>query len=241
MGRPETIILYFLLGLFFLCGCAQVAATPAFQSLEGKEEWRFVLHPPRGASSAAPLLVVLHGFAGDAQSMGRLWSWQPGLADVFVLAPQAPRKVRAGSVVSTWQGGVDDGFLLTLLEKVIEENPVDERRVAVAGYSSGAGMAFRLATKYPDRFSACVVVGGGQSRGAGKISKGAQFFLLAGERDRGFNKKKVRHIAARLEKAGASVQFEIIPGADHAALYNKIGPAARWLSEFFESTGKSGD
>jgi poly(3-hydroxybutyrate) depolymerase len=58
----------------------------------------------------------------------------------------------------------DIGFLNGLLNKLIDEYPVDPQRVYIYGYSSGAGMAHRMACVNAERFAG-IVAGAGFTLG----------------------------------------------------------------------------
>ena len=101
-----------------------------------------LLHvPPTGVSGPAPLVVVLHGAGGDAESgLGLLRS----LADERGLLLLAP-----ASRGSTWDAvtrgyGPDVAVLDRALTAVFATVPVDAERVAVAGFSDGGSYALGL-------------------------------------------------------------------------------------------------
>lgn len=223
-----------LLAFVLSCCAPRVAELKEIFTSHTKGQSSYLLYSPPKRSGNAPLVMALHGYAGDAASMARLWSRQEGLRGAFVVAPQAPKKQRRGRLVSTWSGEKDEALLLELLDDLLSTRPIDPARVAVVGYSSGASMAARLAIKHPERFPHAVLVGGGLSMADHQWARKGKFFLLAGDLDRGFNRKKMKQLAARLEKGGASVEYALVPHVDHAALYAAIKPAADWLAKTLE-------
>jgi hypothetical protein len=54
----------------------------------------------------------------------------------------------------------DVGFLNSLLDKLLEDYPVDPHRIYIYGYSMGAAMAHRMACANPERFAG-IVAGAG--------------------------------------------------------------------------------
>ena len=74
-----------------------------------------------------------------------------------------PPRWNDGSVPPTpeLRSDADDvGFLTAVIDDVIARGPADPRRVYVAGFSNGAGMAFRLAAERADRVAALAAVAG---------------------------------------------------------------------------------
>ncbi|MBZ0272552.1 alpha/beta fold hydrolase [bacterium] len=213
------------LSAFLVLGVAPVQ--PEWQATDGG---KYLLFPSRAANTGAkPLVVVLHGYGGDARSMGMLWSLQPGLAGATVVAPQAPEKKRGGRAVSTWDR-VDENYVLAVIDEVVSRHAIDASRIAVVGYSAGASMAIRLGLAHGDRFAAVVSIGGGLSMAAQGAGQGTRFLFVTGQRDERFSQDKFKHLFARLEKSGVKIERQVVPGADHAALYNRIDDAGAWLS-----------
>ncbi len=202
-----------------------------FHFLDGNRDRMYVMHPAKSENEPAPLILVLHGYDGQALSAATVWRLQKGMENFHILAPQAPMKKRRERVVSTWTGQDDESYLLHLLEQIIATHKVNGQRIAIVGYSSGASMALRMALKYPSRFYACVAVGGGLSLVGAQKPEGLHVFLLAGQKDRGFNQDKAKRLAKHLGDRGAKVEYAVVPGVDHSLLYNKIEPASVWLAK----------
>ncbi len=120
-----------------------VPAPPPGTSALGLEEARdSLLHvPATGVTGPVPLVVVLHGAGGDAESgLGLLRS----LADERGLLLLAP-----ASRGSTWDAvtrghGPDVAAVDRALTAVFGTVPVDAERIAVAGFSDGASYALGL-------------------------------------------------------------------------------------------------
>ncbi len=128
----------------------------------------YLLRIPRPISeSPVPLVVQLHG-RGIGPAMFDRWTGFGELADEagFALAmPSAIREIwndgRYGD--STWNGHIevdDVGFLLAVIDDVIEHHAIDPARVYLVGMSNGATMAGRVAWERPDRIAAVAQVAG---------------------------------------------------------------------------------
>ena len=112
-------------------------------------------------------MVELHG-RGIGPAMFDRWTGFGELADEagFALAmPSAIREIWNDGRYSgsTWGGHteIDDvGFLLAVIDDVIEHHAIDPARVYLVGMSNGATMAGRVAWEHPNRIAAVAQVAG---------------------------------------------------------------------------------
>lgn len=119
----------------------------------------YILHVPPSytGSDAVPLVVNLHGFASSAQAQARN-SALPAKADeegFIVVTPQAMGDPAGWDIVAD---SSDVSFIEDLLDALTAELCVDETRVYVAGFSSGAAMAVTLACGLSERIAAIAPV-----------------------------------------------------------------------------------
>lgn len=112
--------------------------------------WRtYLLDTPGGSAPAAgrPLLILLHGGGGTAESMDKQTGGLPALANAagYVVArPQGLNK--------QWNDGrevnkdVDDvAFISAMVDDIATGQPIDRSRLYAAGISNGGFMSGRLA------------------------------------------------------------------------------------------------
>jgi polyhydroxybutyrate depolymerase len=139
---------------------------------------RCLVHVPPGGTAALPALLFLHGAGGTAA-----WSLdETGLGATadregfLVVLPEGARPDPSRPPgflqnAQTWndgapgrlpdQLGADDVSLLSaLLDELPRRYPLDPRRVYAAGFSNGAGMAFRLGAELSPRLAALAPVAG---------------------------------------------------------------------------------
>jgi len=126
-----------------------------------------------------PLVLVLHGFSGTAASMiGTTRFSEKAEAEGFFVAYLQGMTVGPASPFYTcgcpsdpaaWNTGTNPEFDLTVddvafvrkLVLQLEANlRVDDRRVYAAGFSSGAGMSYRLGAELPNLLAGIAVVSG---------------------------------------------------------------------------------
>ena len=100
------------------------------------------------------LLVALHG-AGSGGAPGGLWAFRGAwsVPDLVIVAPAA-----AGTAWSS--GATDVRFINRALRAAFARCPIDPRRVAIGGFSSGAGMTLWLGLANGDLFRSVLVFSG---------------------------------------------------------------------------------
>ena len=131
--------------------------------------------PPRRGRHAA-LLLALHG-AGSGGAPGGLYAFRGawGVPGLVIVAPAA-----AGTAWSL--GEIDVGFVDRALQRAFARCKVDARRIAVGGFSSGAGMALSLGLTNGDLFRSVIVLSGGGALPDERTGK-PRVFLAHGTRD----------------------------------------------------------
>lgn len=132
--------------------------------------------PPRPGRRAA-LLLALHG-AGSGGAPGGLYAFR-GARDVRGLVIVAP----AASGTAWSLGEIDVRFVDLALQRAFARCEVDPRRVAVGGFSSGAGMALWLGLANGDLFRGLIVLSGGGGLPDERTGKPG-VFVAHGTRDR---------------------------------------------------------
>ncbi len=175
-GRRLALVLMVALGLVRPAAAHPADAQDPWPSLtSGGIERHYLLHLPAGWHAAAaplPLVIVLHGAAGDARSTADMTGFSP-LADRarFIAVYPEGTSIGVDPPRQTWNAGfccgaavrnqVDDlGFLNALIDRLTTEFPIDRRRIYLTGLSNGAMLAYRFAAQYPDRIAAIAPVAG---------------------------------------------------------------------------------
>jgi phospholipase/carboxylesterase len=126
--------------------------TPGLQRLQLDTARDGLLYVPQGyrPGHPAPLAVMLHGAGGMAQQGMSLLQHLADEAGLILLAPASRR--------STWdviygQFGADITFMDRALAQVFEQYAVDQRRIAVGGFSDGASYALSVGITNGDLFT----------------------------------------------------------------------------------------
>ena len=158
------IQLILLILLLSSCSVSVRAESNRIELDHGDHERGFYLYVPASldVNTTAPLVVALHGRGSDGTRMEAL-SELNDRADQYEFVVAYP-DARGG----TWfyprgLGGFgeepdDTAFLIAVIDKLVDEQGVDARRIYVTGISNGGFMAQRLACDAPDRIAAIASV-----------------------------------------------------------------------------------
>jgi polyhydroxybutyrate depolymerase len=127
----------------------------------------YLTYVPKDLPKGAPLVVVLHGSGQTgADIRGETGYGFERLADAQGFSVVYPSAYTFDwndcSKIGDYEvngSAVDDiGFLVTVVNQMIEGGSVDEKRVFVTGVSAGGSMSIRLAMEAPSVFSAVAAV-----------------------------------------------------------------------------------
>ena len=110
-------------------------------------------------ASPAPLVVVLHGFLGNAGNMRKKTRFDRLAARHGLVVAFPNGKARRWNDGRTPRNRVDDvGYVTALIRSLIADGRADPGAIFLAGHSNGGGMAMRLACDHPDLIAGISVV-----------------------------------------------------------------------------------
>jgi phospholipase/carboxylesterase len=185
---------------------------------------RALMRVTRQSNGQPPaLLLALHG-AGSGGAPGGLYAFR-GAWDVPGLVIVAP--AAAGSAWTLGEPDVD--FVDRALQRAFARCRVDPRRIAVGGFSSGAGMALWLGLTNGDFFRGIIALSGGGSLPDKRVGK-PHVFVSHGRRDTVIPiALGGDEIARRLRSEGYRVTYRrfdgghrVIPGFARAAVVSTL-------------------
>jgi phospholipase/carboxylesterase len=176
----------------------------------------------RATQAPAHLLVLVHGWTGDENSM---WVFVRNFPPNFwIIAPRAPyTAIPAGYSWRPLHPGIHDrptfdnlrpavDSLMDLVRAYAGANYLDATKFDAIGFSQGAAMVNSMALLRPERIRRAGVLAGFFPVGAESlISKkpldGKSFFVAHGTLDEMVNIEIARRSVKLLEEAGASVTY----------------------------------
>lgn len=144
-----------------------------------ERERRYIVHRPASwdGKSRVPVVLAFHGGTGRAE-VQRAMSRMNATADrhgFLVIYPDGTgpelRLGRKEVPILTWNAGrccgyaakqnVDDvGFVRALIDRLMQQYPIDESRIYATGFSNGAMFVHRLGVELSDRLAAIAPVSG---------------------------------------------------------------------------------
>jgi predicted peptidase len=158
-----------------------------------------------------PIMLFLHGKDERGQNIEKLKRYGPPheaerCSFPFILvSPQFPSLLAYLNL----------SRISRLLQEVIQEHRVDQRRVYLTGISMGAFTGWRLVAKYPKQFAAFVPVSGiGRVKNFKNI-KQMPVWAFHGKKDRLLPIIFTQWLIKAIKKAGGEARFTVYPEGKH--------------------------
>jgi predicted esterase len=185
-----------------------------------------------------PLVVYLHGSASTERDVV---GWQ-GLPDGFIAVGP---KGRGPSNWYSWDNAQTD--IAEAVKAVAENFPIDKDKILLAGFSMGGYGVYRTFYENPDTYRAIAVFSGmpkirfGAPEGKDlidfndekhlKLFQGVPVFVFHGKRDRNVPFADTDTFIAKLERAGAQVEFHTEEDTGHESPNEEtVAAFHRWIA-----------
>ncbi len=178
-----------------------------------------------------PLVLFLHG-AGERGSDNRAqltWGVDAFADEEFrtehpaiVIAPQAPEQTFWANL--NWReegtGLMDEPskplkLTYELVQKIIGEYPVDEKRLYITGLSMGGFGTWDLITRYPNFFAAAMPICGGGDPAKASLLRDLPIWNFHGALDNIVPPELSREMIHAIRKAGGKPGYTEYPDVDH--------------------------
>jgi phospholipase/carboxylesterase len=182
----------------------------------------WTLRVREAVKSPARLLILIHGWTGDENSM---WIFTRNFpADYWIIAPRGPHTSPEGGyswrpprAATSGRPSLDDlresaQGLIRLVDAYQAEAQVDASRFDVMGFSQGAAMCNILSCLYPERIRKSGILAGFMPSGmeeivAQKPLAGKPIFVTHGTQDNLVPIDRARASMSLLEQAGAQITY----------------------------------
>ena len=131
---------------------------------QGVQRQYLVRAPQHTEKTTVPVLYFLHGWTDNITHVDNEFHFQQ-IADQFEWTIVIPQALDEGSG-TMWNAGLnasntdDSGFLMALLDSLVEPYNLNLDSVFFTGFSMGGFMTHRMAIEHGDRITACAPVSG---------------------------------------------------------------------------------
>ncbi len=178
--------------------------------------FKYLLYLPKNYDTKEkwPLILFLHGMGERGNNLDRIKKHglpkmiEDGHAFPFIiLSPQCPRK-------TYWSMQLEN--VKELLDDVVEQHPIDTKRIYLTGLSMGGYGTWDLAIKYPKIFAAIAPICGSSSMlGELIFLKNTPIWAFHGEKDSKVPLAMGEQTINLIKKSNNNVKFTVYPDVDH--------------------------
>jgi predicted peptidase len=186
----------------------------------------------RAKDAGYPLVVYLHGKGGDVMTANEPWMANSFTQEdnyrkrpCYVIAPQNPDQ-------EGWNGKKADS-VIEIVKELMENLPVDKKRIYITGYSMGGFGTFHLLAQEPKLFAAGVPVAGGGNPGSVSNFKKVPVWVFHGAKDPTVPASMSQRMVEALKEEKADVKYTEYPEGDHGIAGEVYGDEEmhEWLFE----------
>lgn len=196
-----------------------------------KLDCRYLLHVPEKVDEGTLLVLTLHGYSSNPQTMVQLTSGMLGTRHI-IAALQAPNQhyltqglPGAGSVIG-YNWGVKDHWassvrlhhemVMACLSTLRGRFDVPAAKCMLVGFSQPVGLNYRFIATWPEQVGGAIGICGGVPRDWEEEGKyrpvTAAVLHISREEDEFYPPDLSRQFADRLRKRAADVEFHMLPG-----------------------------
>lgn len=131
-----------------------------------------LIREPKTTTEKAPLLLMLHGYGSDEND---LFSFAGELPDeLFIVSARAPYRMQpyGNAWYNIYWDSPDGKFsddeqaiesrekISTFIDELIENYPIDPKRVNLLGFSQGSILSYAVALSYPEKIRNVIALSG---------------------------------------------------------------------------------
>jgi predicted peptidase len=185
-------------------------------------------------STPVPLILALHFGVGDRDATGVGADVVKGLIGPALVGLGAII-VAPDSVRGNWSSGENEKAVNALLDTVMAHYAIDQKRVAVTGYSMGGTGSWHLAEKFPERFGAAIPIAGRPPASAAGWRLPVLAIHSRDDQVVPFDPAAAR--IAELQKAGVNAKLIALTGISHYETFrfrDALRQAVPWLREVWK-------
>ena len=189
------------------------------------ENYSYYLYTPKQIDgNKAALIVYLHGTGGEGTTEAPLRG--DGGGAFFHEIEQNKKEYNAYILViqTPYHGWIPSNVAIPIINKVVQENNIDNKRISLWGYSLGANAAAAIIYSYPNYFSSAVIMSSQIDNSyANTIKKSfatTPTYFLHGDIDP--YKYGSDYLYNALNSEGYKIYRKVYPGQGHPLLPNVV-------------------
>jgi len=198
---------------------------------------RYAISVPFGytGEKPIPLILALH-YAGHGI---------PYYGEMFLLSLVAPAFQELEAIIvspdcpsADWLQPASEQLIFDLLDSVQDQFNIDPKRILITGYSLGGTGTWYYAGRYPERFSAAIVMAGKPFEEVLEMDWQIPLMVIHGREDKIAPLHNTKKVVLELEKKGVNVDLRILESVTHHETHyfvSVLKNAIPWLLENWES------
>lgn len=183
------------------------------------ESLHYWLYTPSNPTDHMPLIVYLHGGSGKGDHLDLIteadgfpkYLKDGELGDVraYVIIPQCPSSQKG------WTESND--ALYALIQSVVSQFKIDNKRISLTGHSMGGTGVWSLAATYPDLFARIAPLSGSVRNVSetAAVLKSSKVWTFVGSADTIVPPESSIEVITELKAFGGDASITIFEGADH--------------------------
>ena len=183
------------------------------------------------AREPRPLVLALHPGGGRTPYYGLSFMRgivSPALKDLgaIIVAPDCPS--------NAWSDPMADRAVMALVQSILDEYPIDRRRILVTGFSLGGRGTWFMSSRHADLFTAAIPIAG--SSGDEPLDRLGRIptYVIHSREDQVVPFGPDERTTREIEKLGRVVRFEALDGLGHydmGGYIDALTRGGRWVAE----------
>ncbi len=136
-----------------------------------------------------------------------------------------------------WTDPQSEADVIDLLDHVYETYNIDPQRTLVTGYSMGGRGTWHMAARYPERFTAAVVMAGAPPTDALDIEWQVPIYAIHSRDDTVILFERTEPIVTQLQEQGVPVEFVVLEEVGHydmAIFVELLQEAIPWIEQAWQ-------
>ena len=207
-----------------------------FQRADGPPvNYAIFIPPTYSAARPVPLILALHFGVGGGDATGAgndvleiLVGPALGGLGAIIVAPD--------SIKGNWSTPENEKAVNALLDMVVARYAIDQKKIAVTGYSMGGTWSWTFAQKFPQRFSAAIPIAGTPPESAAGWKVPVLAIHSRNDQVAPFGPTEAR--IGQLQKAGVNAKLILLSGITHYEtdrFQDALQQAIPWLQQVWNA------